>query len=141
MGWRAENGGLLSPGSSGIEGMLLHQGQAKNLRLQVDVLLPKAGRRNVSLGFRLRPEGTGYLLRWYDQGQWLELIRYRNGVVVRRDGEHWHAASPQGSAAQEPDRWFTLKVEVDGAVMRLQLWRGGSGPLRIQRRHVRTARD
>jgi hypothetical protein len=128
-GWRVDYGSLRSPGTGGVGGMLLHQGSARNLRIQVDLLLPEAGRRNVSVGFRLRPEGTGYVVRWYDQAQWLELIRYQGGQVVRHGSEHWLATSPQGSARQEPGRWFTLKAEVDGSSLRAKVWpRGGTEP-------------
>jgi hypothetical protein len=127
--WRVEDGVLVSPNSGGVRGMLFAPLAAQDISLRVDVKLPRSGRRNVALAFRFGDDGTGWLVRWYDQRSWLELIRYEKGTVVRIDGNHWQASSPPGSAPQRPDQWYTMALQVVGATVRAKVWlRGEAEP-------------
>ncbi|MGQ9732999.1 MAG: rhamnogalacturonan lyase family protein [Candidatus Zipacnadales bacterium] len=126
--WHVESGRLISPLASGVQGMLLAPFFARDLALTVDVRLPVTGRRNLGIPFRFRDEGTGYVVRWYDQKNWLELLRYEKGQVFRVQGNHWHASSPEGSAPQKPNEWYTLEVQAIGESLRARVWPLGTVP-------------
>ena len=120
--WRVEEGALVSPDAGGVPGMLLSPISAGAVSIRVDVQLPAQGRRNPSIVFGMQPEGTGYMVRWYDQRDWLELIRYDRQQVIRVDGNHWQAASPGGSAPQKPSEWYTIALDAFAGRVRAKVW-------------------
>jgi len=127
--WRVDDGVLHSPVSGGVAGMLRARFTARDVSVRVDVKLPAEGRRNPGVVFRFREKGTGWVVRWYDREQWLELLRYEDGQVVRVGGNHWQASSPGGSAPQQPGEWHTMVVQAVGEQVRAKVWpRGGQEP-------------
>lgn len=120
--WTVADGVLVSPDSGGVPGILFAPVSARDVSLRVDVKLPGSGRRNVALASRFRDDGTGWVVRWYDQRNWLELIEYDKGTVVRIDGNHWQASSPARSAPQTPERWYTMALQAVGASVRAKVW-------------------
>ncbi|HJN14932.1 MAG TPA: hypothetical protein QGH10_05565, partial [Armatimonadota bacterium] len=120
--WTVEGGVLTSPPAGGVTGMLLAPVRESAASIRVDVMLPAEGRRNASVAFGMQPDGTGYAVRWYDQRRWLELLRFDSGAVVRVGGNHWQAASPEGSAPQTPGEWHVMAVDVVGTRVRAKVW-------------------
>jgi hypothetical protein len=127
--WRIEDGCLRSPVGSGVETMLRAPLIARDVRVAVDLRLPTEGRRNPGVLFRFRDDGTGWIVRWYDRQQWLELLRYERGGVVRVEGNHWQASTPANSAPQRPGAWYTLEVAAIGQRVRARVWPRGQSAL------------
>jgi hypothetical protein len=123
--WQVREGVAISPPAGGVSGLLLSPVHAAAARVRVDVLLPEEGRRNPAIAFGMQPDGSGYVVRWYDQRDWLELLHYDRGRVIRVAGNHWQAASPQGSGPQKPGVWYTMAVDVLGKRVRAKVWPRG----------------
>jgi len=124
--WSVEQGALRSPLTGGLDGMLLAPVTARDVRATVDLRLPTEGRRNPGLVFRFGADGSGWVVRWYDAQQWLELLRYERGEVLRTAGNHWQACSPRGSAPQTPGAWYTFEVAAIGERVRARVWPRGT---------------